>query len=185
MQNHINKAYIVSMEAMIVSLVSILNLVISLFCSSIVDSVIQFFKSPTKVIHFIATHIGYNTCENHHECRSILDDVDMILKRLGLGSLEGEHQSNSCKGCMILEGSKVLLEEKQASMEELLQAFTVFDEDRDGLLSPEDLQSVMCKLDIKEGMRIEECCRMIRAYDEDGDDRISFYEFRRMFANVV
>ncbi|KAK1294401.1 putative calcium-binding protein CML45 [Acorus calamus] len=109
----------------------------------------------------------------------------MILKRLGLGSLEGDFQSNSCKGSMILEESNVLLEEKHASMEELLQAFAVFDEDRDGLLSPEDLQSIMRKLDIKEGMRIEECCRMIRVYDEDGDDRISFYEFRRMFANVV
>ncbi|XVF48054.1 hypothetical protein PTKIN_Ptkin03bG0160000 [Pterospermum kingtungense] len=64
--------------------------------------------------------------------------------------------------------------------EELKEAFDVFDKDKDGLISVEELGSVLCSLGLKEGNKMEDCKAMIRKVDMDGDGMVSFDEFKRM-----
>ncbi|XVE98371.1 hypothetical protein REPUB_Repub03eG0100700 [Reevesia pubescens] len=63
---------------------------------------------------------------------------------------------------------------------ELKEAFDVFDKDKDGLISVEELGSVLCSLGLKEGNKIEDCKAMIRKVDMDGDGMVDFDEFKRM-----
>ncbi|KAK9115127.1 hypothetical protein Syun_021924 [Stephania yunnanensis] len=64
------------------------------------------------------------------------------------------------------------------AIEDLKSAFMVFDVDRNGSISPEELMKVMKSLG--ERSSIEDCRRMIRGVDSDGDGQINFEEFKVM-----
>ncbi|XAR66868.1 hypothetical protein NMG60_11013232 [Bertholletia excelsa] len=64
--------------------------------------------------------------------------------------------------------------------EELREAFGVFDEDRDGLITVEELGSILASMGMQEGKRLESCKEMIKKVDMDGDGKINFEEFKRM-----
>lgn len=65
----------------------------------------------------------------------------------------------------------------------LKEAFDVFDRDKDGLITVEELGSVLCSLGLKEGDKIEDCKAMIRKVDIDGDGMVNFDEFKTMMKN--
>ena len=68
--------------------------------------------------------------------------------------------------------------QEEPSMEEIKEAFDVFDENKDGFIDATELQRVLRCLGIKERLvHVEECRRMIRVADEDEDGRIDFNEF--------
>lgn len=64
--------------------------------------------------------------------------------------------------------------------EDLKEAFDVFDKDKDGLISVEELGFVLSSLGLKEGKKVEDCKEMIRKVDLDGDGMVNFDEFKRM-----
>ncbi|KAI9091411.1 hypothetical protein K1719_028222 [Acacia pycnantha] len=64
------------------------------------------------------------------------------------------------------------------AMENLKDAFSVFDIDGDGKISAEELQMVMNSLN--DVHSLAECRRMIQGADNDGDGHIDFEEFRAM-----
>ncbi|CAK7345400.1 unnamed protein product [Dovyalis caffra] len=63
---------------------------------------------------------------------------------------------------------------------DLKDAFDVFDKDKDGLISVEELGLMLCSLGLKEGRRVEDCKEMIRKVDMDGDGMVNFDEFKMM-----
>ncbi|XP_074581039.1 uncharacterized protein LOC141837558 [Curcuma longa] len=105
-------------------------------------------------------------------------DAEVVMRRLGLWNYSGEED-----GCGLMEEACRLLQEKDASAEELEEAFAVFDGNGDGKVGAEELMGVMERLGLEEGARLEECERMIAVYDEDGDGAISFREFENMLMN--
>lgn len=66
-------------------------------------------------------------------------------------------------------------------LENLKDAFSVFDIDKNGLISAEELQKVLGSLE--EDCSIGDCRKMIDAVDVNGDGMISFDEFRVMMMN--
>ncbi|KAJ0031753.1 hypothetical protein Pint_13777 [Pistacia integerrima] len=90
--------------------------------------------------------------------------------------------------CMLYEamighqdhGASGKIEEVFDQEEDLKEAFDVFDKDKDGLISVEELGFVLSSLGLKEGKKIENCKEMIRRVDSDGDGMVNFDEFRRM-----
>ncbi|XP_010921565.1 uncharacterized protein [Elaeis guineensis] len=137
-------------------------------------------KSCNKLISFISERVA---CGAH--------DVEMVVKRLGLWNSEEEEIDDDkecggkCKDCMLMDEAYILLEEKEADLEELKEAFAVFDENGDGLISAKELRSVMQKLGFEEGKELEDCRKMLRAYDEDGDGKINFKEFKKLLEFAV
>ncbi|XP_058108949.1 probable calcium-binding protein CML45 [Magnolia sinica] len=115
------------------------------------------------------------------------DDIEIVIRKLGMGSL-GKEIQKQCKGkhvdCSLVEAVSVLLEEKEASIDELDGAFAIFDENRDGFIDAAELQRVMAVLEFKEGMELENCKKMIGVFDENGDGRIDFGEFKNMLEDV-
>lgn len=70
--------------------------------------------------------------------------------------------------------------EAEEEDEELKEAFEVFDKDKDGLISVEELGLVLCSLGLKEGKKMEDCKEMIKTVDMDGDGTVNFNEFKKM-----
>ncbi|KAG1371153.1 Polcalcin Jun o 2 [Cocos nucifera] len=68
-----------------------------------------------------------------------------------------------------------------AALEDLRHAFSVFDLDRNGTISADELARVL--RGIGEGASVTQCKRMIQGVDRDGDGLISFEEFKLMMAN--
>ncbi|KAF3453740.1 hypothetical protein FNV43_RR04181 [Rhamnella rubrinervis] len=64
--------------------------------------------------------------------------------------------------------------------EELKEAFDVFDKDKDGLISVDELALVLCSLGLTEGKKMEDCKEMIKKVDMDGDGMVNFDEFKKM-----
>ena len=52
-----------------------------------------------------------------------------------------------------------------------------FDENKYGFIDATELQRVLCSLGLKEGSQVEDCRKMIKAFDEDDDGPIGFNEF--------
>ncbi|KAL0919494.1 hypothetical protein M5K25_011589 [Dendrobium thyrsiflorum] len=105
------------------------------------------------------------------------DDAAVVLERLGIECVERGREGKAAV--------EELLEEKEASEWELKEAFYVFDRNEDGFITAEELWNVMRRLGFEEGRRVEDCQRMIRAFDEDGDGKISFLEFKRLLENTM
>lgn len=65
---------------------------------------------------------------------------------------------------------------------DLRDAFAMYDVDRNGLISAKELHLVLKKLGEK--CTVEDCSRMIRSVDSDGDGSVNFEEFKRMMTNA-
>ncbi|KAJ7519500.1 hypothetical protein O6H91_20G041800 [Diphasiastrum complanatum] len=72
--------------------------------------------------------------------------------------------------------------ENLASPEELKDVFYVFDADKNGYISAEELHNVLLNLGDC-GLTIEDCHQMIRIVDSDGDGFVNFEEFKKMMTS--
>ncbi|XP_026428557.1 calmodulin-like protein 6 [Papaver somniferum] len=119
------------------------------------------------------------------------DDVNIVFTKLEMSSSSNSYFNNKeeydgklCRRCRILEDTLSLLEEEDATVEELEEAFRVFDKNREGYIDARKLQVIMCKLGFKEGEKLEDCERMISVFDKNADGRIDRFEFRKMLETV-
>lgn len=75
---------------------------------------------------------------------------------------------------------------KETEQEEaLLKAFSVFDGNKDGLISAVELQQVLLRLGLPEGKSLLGCQRMIERVDADGNGKVDFVEFKKMMSNSL
>ncbi|CAL9195729.1 unnamed protein product [Musa hybrid cultivar] len=71
---------------------------------------------------------------------------------------------------------------KDVSMRELKDAFGMFDEDRDGRISAEEIKRMMQKLG--ESCTLEDCARMVKHVDKNGDGLVDMDEFVAMMTGT-
>lgn len=109
------------------------------------------------------------------------EEVEMVMGKLGL-FCSGE--SEELQESMGSDELSQLFDEKEPSLEEVKEAFDVFDENKDGFIDAQELQSVLQKLGLREGFSQENYREMIRAYDENRDGRIDFNEFVKFMENI-
>lgn len=70
-------------------------------------------------------------------------------------------------------------EEGEPNLEEVKEAFALFDENEDGFIDASELRSVLRGLSLTEASQAE-CTTMIAAFDDDKDGRIDFSEFVKL-----
>ncbi|XP_057503303.1 probable calcium-binding protein CML46 [Actinidia eriantha] len=108
------------------------------------------------------------------------EDVEVVMTRLGIfRNPESEKLQRLGSDDMLS-----LFEEKEPGLDEVKEAFDVFDENRDGFLDAREIQRVLYNLGFKDGLEIERCKRMIDAFDDNGDGRIDFKEFVKLMENI-
>lgn len=133
-------------------------------------------KSPTEISK---SEAGKRTSPDEdidggHENVLIRGDVEMVMERLGLfcSSRNGE------KFGVTLSPNEMatLFDENEPSIDEVRQAFHLYDENCDGYIDEHELKKVVERLGF-EGLSERECQDMIAAYDSNGDRKIDFAEF--------
>ncbi|XP_045814979.1 probable calcium-binding protein CML46 [Trifolium pratense] len=108
------------------------------------------------------------------------DEVKMVMEKMGFVCNSESEELNE------KYGSKELcevFEENEPSLDEVKQAFDVFDENKDGFIDAMELQRVLVILGLKEGSKFENCQKMIKHFDENHDGRIDFFEFVNIMRN--
>uniref|UniRef100_A0A7C8Z8S8 2-alkenal reductase (NAD(P)(+)) n=1 Tax=Opuntia streptacantha TaxID=393608 RepID=A0A7C8Z8S8_OPUST len=63
-------------------------------------------------------------------------------------------------------------------LKELSEAFDMYDQDKNGLISANELHLVLSRLG--QHCTVQDCEKMIKTVDSDGDGNVSFEEFRKM-----
>ncbi|PON65369.1 Parvalbumin [Parasponia andersonii] len=133
---------------------------------------------------------GSNTELGHRQEVSVTTKDDENLRREDLervmGSLElfCSRESEELKDSFGSDELSRLFEEEEPSLEEVKQAFDVFDQNRDGFIDDKELQRVLCVLGLKEGSELEDCKKMINTFDENRDGKIDFREFVKFMENI-
>ncbi|KAJ4916089.1 putative calcium-binding protein CML27 [Raphanus sativus] len=68
-----------------------------------------------------------------------------------------------------------------SSASEIRDAFDLYDEDKNGLISAAELHKVLNRLGMS--CSVEDCARMIGPVDADGDGNVNFEEFQKMMTS--
>ncbi|XP_060205462.1 calcium-binding allergen Ole e 8-like [Lycium barbarum] len=66
-------------------------------------------------------------------------------------------------------------------VKELREAFDLYDQDSNGLISAVELHKILTRLG--ESCSVEDCTTMINSFDSDGDGYVNFDEFKKMMTN--
>ncbi|KAF9623441.1 hypothetical protein IFM89_003025 [Coptis chinensis] len=72
-------------------------------------------------------------------------------------------------------------ESSERGASEMKDAFDMYDKDQNGLVSASELHMVLNSLGEK--CSIDDCGRMIKSVDSDGDGYVNFEEFKKMMKN--
>eukprot|EP01018_Ginkgo_biloba_P038430 Gb_11458 [translate_table: standard] len=116
------------------------------------------------------------------------DDDDYMETMLG-SPPEYMTLDDFCRLCVCLFNEKQSPQTEQYGMVEkgeLIEAFSVFDKDGDGFISPHDLRQALLSLgSIKAGDELQNCEKMIREFDGNCDGKIDFTEFEEMMMKTM
>lgn len=91
-----------------------------------------------------------------------------------------------CDGCVDIDEFEALYryimedEEREGEDDDIQEAFNVFDQNRDGFITAEELRVVLAAMGLKQGGTTEDCRKMITTVDLDGDGKVDFFEFKQM-----
>ncbi|KAK6921306.1 EF-hand domain [Dillenia turbinata] len=94
------------------------------------------------------------------------------------GSISLEEFAEFCKGDVADDGLG-----SDGGNQELKDAFDTYDHDKNGLISASELHLVLSRLGEK--CSLEDCIRMIKSVDSDGDGNVSYDEFKKMMSNTT
>ncbi|CAA2974282.1 probable calcium-binding CML45 [Olea europaea subsp. europaea] len=110
------------------------------------------------------------------------EEMELVLRSLGIScSPDEEKLPARVDSSYIFQ----LFEEKNPGLDEVKEAFDVFDGNKDGFIDASELQMVLCALGFNEGSEMKNCRNMIRVFDENGDGRIDFQEFEKFMQSSL
>ncbi|KAB5544513.1 hypothetical protein DKX38_012625 [Salix brachista] len=98
--------------------------------------------------------VQHHDKEHDHE-RLNQADIKLVMNSLGLEF--HEDGSGGDEGFGADELLSLFEEEEPGSLEEVKEVFDVFDENKDGFIDARELNRVMCRLGLKEGIQVTIC----------------------------
>lgn len=150
-------------------------------------------KRYTAFVHTWDLSRIFNALDSDGDGLVTAEDVQGLLEKLGIqnisddnmkimmGSLEHMSFDDFCRFLLDMwEEAREHAETEEKVLSELVEAFSVFDKNGDGFISPFELQQVLLSLGLKEGKDLESCEMMITRFDRNSDGRIDFEEFENM-----
>ncbi|CAA3006581.1 calmodulin 3 [Olea europaea subsp. europaea] len=168
---------------------------------------IQFFlhKTPSTNSKFMSENCTtsnkielknvFATFDKNHDGFITKKELEESLKRIGISATEKdveemvEKVDSNRDGlidfdefCKLFDpkSSRDKDEEEEREIADWKEAFDVFDGNKDGVITVEELGLVLSSLGFTEGNKLEYCKEMIRKVDIDGDGMVNFLEFKKM-----
>ena len=116
------------------------------------------------------------------ELNDSLENLGIFIPDKELGQMIERIDVNG-DGCVDIdefgELYQTIMDERDEE-EDMREAFNVFDQNRDGFITVEELGTVLASLGLKQGRTLDECKKMIMKVDVDGDGMVNYKEFRQM-----
>nr|GEW84616.1 probable calcium-binding protein CML45 [Tanacetum cinerariifolium] len=124
--------------------------------------------------NLLKTHVAFTNKNIVDDACVQRDDVELIMANLGVFC-----HPEGLKVPEVMTSNDLfnIFEDEQPRLDEVKEAFDVFDQNKDGFIDASELQRILVVLGLKERSNIEDCRKMIRAFDENADGRIDFDEF--------
>lgn len=111
------------------------------------------------------------------------EDIKTVMRNIGINLDQG---MNSMVSMSIGSDSIArIFDNDEPSLQEVRQAFLVFDHNNDGYIDASDLQRVLKSLGLGEGVGMDECGQMIAKYDTNKDGRIDAAEFTKVLESGI
>jgi calmodulin len=107
------------------------------------------------------------------------EDVNIVLRNIGQLDF-GQENSMVCKSNIGNDSVARIFDVDEPSLQEVCQAFSVFDRNNDGYFDASDLERVLRSLGLGDGVGVDECEQMIAKYDTNKDGRIDVAEFTKV-----
>ncbi|KAL7160812.1 hypothetical protein ACSBR2_041455 [Camellia fascicularis] len=109
------------------------------------------------------------------EVKQMMEELDTDLD----GFISLEEFASFCKGGGDTAGSAG----DDGGMVGLKDAFELYDQDKNGVISAVELHQILQQLGEK--CSVQDCGRMIQSVDSDGDGFVNFEEFKKMMTNTT
>jgi len=143
----------------------------------------------------------YDTVDENGDGKLTVEEISSFLNKLGIQMSDEDVESIVCPLYSSEDGSlgfdqfislyeslckdigfSVDDEEGGESPDYLMEAFRVFDKNRDGYISSDELQRILLNLGLAEGTDLGNCERMICNFDLDSNGLLDFFEFKVMMS---
>ncbi|KAI3825063.1 hypothetical protein L1987_06539 [Smallanthus sonchifolius] len=121
--------------------------------------------SSDELVHVMKA-IGTET--SHVEVKKMMKKIDTDFD----GYINLEEFAGFCRGNF---------GDGDGGVKELHAAFELYDLDKNGLISSSELRQILTRLGEK--CTVDDCVKMIRSVDTDGDGCVNFEEFTKMMSN--
>ncbi|PIN20648.1 Calmodulin and related proteins (EF-Hand superfamily) [Handroanthus impetiginosus] len=183
MKPKISAAGLIDLGNKVANLLSFISIIFYCIIRSLIITFQEFYSCFRRLVELIS-YLFFDFCkittnekpcpvrenrENNANDHLTREDVEIVMEKLGL--IE-EPLSDSFEVQNIFDRITPCLDEVR-------QAFRVFDENNDGFIEAEELRKVVSLFGLT-AYSEEECHRMIMAFDDNGDKRIDFDEFVKM-----
>ncbi|CAI9782446.1 unnamed protein product [Fraxinus pennsylvanica] len=137
----------------------------------------------------------FATFDKNHDGFITKKELEETLKSIGISATEkdvvdivekidsnGDGLVDFDEFCKLFDPKSSRDEEEEEERESgyWKEAFDIFDGNRDGVITVEELGLVLSSLGFTEGNKLEYCKEMIRKVDIDGDGMVNFVEFKKM-----
>jgi len=153
-------------------------------------------KRCPDIVHTWDLARMFSALDSNGDGKVTAEDVQGLLEKLGIQYISDDNMKivMGSLDCMSFHDFRSFFlqlweegsyehgetEEKVVMKEELVKAFSVFDKNGDGFISPYELQQVLLSLGLKEGEDLKNCETMITRFDKNSDGRIDLGEFENL-----
>lgn len=125
------------------------------------------------------------------EIAKLINDVDAngdghidLYEFIDLNTRPINKRNSSSTDSDSSDGEELSCEPADDFQEVLASAFAVFDADKNGLISADELHRVLVAFGDAE-VSVDECRRMIQCVDKDGDEMVNFTEFESLMSGTL
>ena len=127
----------------------------------------------------------FDQFDANHDGKISVSELGSVLKSMGSSYTQEELQRvmddvDSDKDGFINMEEFAELCRSSSGASELRDAFDLYDENKDGVISTKELHGVLNRLGI--ACSEDECRKMIVSVDKDGDGSVNFQEFQKMMS---
>jgi len=131
----------------------------------------------------INSHTKINETPHKQDIGIKRREVGFVMTDIGISALSQE--GDEIRDFMSHEEFSTLFDQTEPGLNEVEEAFSVFDQNRDGFIDAKELQTVLINLGLSEGTNVDACQSMIDKYDRNRKGKIDQTDFFKLVESAL